>query len=187
MKEGSETTGCSIHGTPNHSKMHCGCISAIHKPTSNGGDSSSDGIPVPSLAQVDDACMWFVENQKAHTQFPNQALSVKLEWTINCLEEQDVPWQTMLGAMDHYFCVLINVGLWLEVSLGFPGGALNPYVFGLSQNMEFPAGGMKSKGWAQDQCCEYFMDAPFDNEKGPLSTHSLRKYSSTYCCNNGVS
>jgi hypothetical protein len=57
--------------------------------------------------------------------------------------------------------------------LGFPVGALNPYVFDFSRNMETPAGGMKSKGWAQDQCCEYFKDAPFDNEKGPLGTHSL--------------
>jgi hypothetical protein len=48
-------------------------------------------------------------------------------------------------------------------------------------------GGMKSKGWAQDHCCEYFKELPFDNEKGPLSTHSLHKYGSTYCCNNGVS
>jgi hypothetical protein len=103
------------------------------------------------------------------------------------LEERDAPWQTMLGATNHYYCVLINVGLWLEVSLGFPGGALDPYVFGFSQNMEIPAGGMKSKGWAQDQCREYFKDAPFDNEKGPLGTHSLCKYGSTYCCNNGVS
>jgi hypothetical protein len=71
------------------------------------------------LAWVDDACMWFVENLKAHMRFPNQALSVNLVWTKNCLEEQDAPWQTMLGAMNHYFCVLINVGLWLEVSLGF--------------------------------------------------------------------
>jgi hypothetical protein len=93
----------------------------------------------------------------------------------------------MLGAMNHYFCVLINAGLWLVVSLGFPGGTLNPYVFGFSRNMEIPAGGMKSKGWAQDQCREYFKDAPFDNEKGPLGTHSLCKYSSTYCHNNGVS
>jgi hypothetical protein len=67
-----------------------------------------------------------------NTRFPNQALSVKLAWTKNCLEEWDAPWQTMLGAMNHYFCVLINVGMWLEASLGFPGGALNPYVFGFS-------------------------------------------------------
>jgi hypothetical protein len=132
------------------------------------------------------ACGLLNDNLKAHMRFPNQALSVKLAWTKNCLEERDAPWQTMLGA-NHYFCVLINVGLWLEVSLGFPGGALNPYVFGLSRNMEIPAGGMKSKGWAQDQCREYFKDAPFDNEKGPLGTHSLRKYGSTYCRNNGVS
>jgi hypothetical protein len=65
--------------------------------------------------------MWFIENLKAHTRFPNQALSVKLVWTKTCLEEQDAPSQMLLGAMNHYFCVLINVGLWLEVSLGFPG------------------------------------------------------------------
>jgi hypothetical protein len=29
---------------------------------------------------------------------------------------------------------------------------------------------MKSKGWAQDQCSEYFKDAPVDNEKGQLGT-----------------
>jgi hypothetical protein len=52
------------------------------------------------LAQVDDACMWFVGNLKAHTQSPNQALSVQLELTKSCLEEQDAPWQMMLGVMN---------------------------------------------------------------------------------------
>jgi hypothetical protein len=109
---------------------------------------------------------------------------VKLHWSKNCNDERDAPWQIMLGSMSTYYCVLITVGIWLEVSLAYPGAGLNPHIFGFADNFE---GGDRAKGWAQTQTRELFRTGNFDVEDGPLGTHSLRKYGSTTCRNNGVS
>ena len=84
------------------------------------------------LARVDDACHWTTEHLHAHTRFPEQALHV--HWSKNCNKERDAPWQTMLGAMNTYYCVMINIGIWLEVLLAIAGVGLNPHVFGFADD-----------------------------------------------------
>jgi hypothetical protein len=136
------------------------------------------------LARVDDACHWTTEHLRPHTRFPEQAVRVRLHWSKNCNEERDAPWQTMLGAMNTYYCVMINVGIWLEVSLASAGAGLNPHVFGFANDF---VGGDRAKNWAQAVCRELYRGGDFDVEEGPLGTHSVRKHGSSTCRNQGVS
>jgi hypothetical protein len=107
-----------------------------------------------------------------------------LHWSKNCNEERDAPWQTMLGAMNTYYCVMINIGIWLEVSLAIAGVGLNPHVFAFADDF---VGGDRAKNWAQRKSREFYRDGDFDVEEGPLGTHSVRKHGSSTCCNQGVS
>jgi hypothetical protein len=122
--------------------------------------------------------------ERSHNRFPDQALRVKLHWSKICNDERDAPWQIMLGSMSTYYCVLITVGIWLEVFLAYPGAGLNPHIVGFSDDFE---GGDRAKAWAQTHTRELFRMGNFDVEEGPLGTHSLCKYGSTTCRNNGVS
>ena len=48
----------------------------------------------------------------------DKCAKARLAWSKNVVEERDAPWQQVFGCMDPEFCVLVNVGLWLEVFLG---------------------------------------------------------------------
>jgi hypothetical protein len=98
------------------------------------------------IAQIDCICQFQQDNLKPHNRFPLQALKVKLNWSKNVLEEQDVPWQTILGVIDSSFCVLLNLGLWLELSCH----RTSPYVFNFSKDITVPSGGVKAKNRAMD-------------------------------------
>jgi hypothetical protein len=67
------------------------------------------------IARIDCVCQLQRSNLKSHERFTLQALKVKFNWSKNVLEEQDAPWQTVLGSIDSTFCVLLNLSLWLEI------------------------------------------------------------------------
>jgi hypothetical protein len=68
------------------------------------------------IAGIACVCQLQRDNLRAHDRFPLEALKVKFNWSKNMLEEQDAPWQTVLGSIDSVFCVLLNLTLWLELS-----------------------------------------------------------------------
>jgi hypothetical protein len=69
------------------------------------------------IARIDCVCQLKQSNLKVHDRFPLQAVKVKLNGSKNVLEERDAAWQTILGSsIDSVCCVLLNLGLWLEVS-----------------------------------------------------------------------
>ena len=46
--------------------------------------------------------------------FPQYAVKITVAWSKNVREERDAPSQLLIGAMDSRFCVLLNLGLWME-------------------------------------------------------------------------
>ena len=46
--------------------------------------------------------------------FPQYAVKITVAWSKNVREERDAPSQLLIGAMDSRFCVLQNLGLWME-------------------------------------------------------------------------
>jgi hypothetical protein len=82
------------------------------------------------IGRIDDGCMFFTEHLKAHDKFPAQALKARLRWSKNVMDERSAPWQTLLGAMDPAYCVILNLGLWLEIQLSSSANSVaSPYIF----------------------------------------------------------
>jgi hypothetical protein len=138
------------------------------------------------ISRIDDATQLTVANIQRHDKFPTIALQSKLTWSKNVHEQRGTPWQSLLGSLETGFCVLVNLGLWLEVFLSTTAGAhLSPYVFSFSNDNNIPAGGNKSKQKASNIFHGIFADDFFGD--GNLGSHSIRKFAATHCRNNGMS
>ena len=138
------------------------------------------------ICRIDDATQLVFGNLRRHDKFPTVALQSRLTWSKNVREQRSVPWQSLLGSINTTFCVLVNVGLWLEVNLGTtPGANLSPYVFAFSHDNNIPSGGIKSKQKASKIFNTIFSDRVFGD--GNLGSHSIRKFAATHCRNNGMS
>jgi hypothetical protein len=51
-----------------------------------------------------------------HDSFPN-ALKTRLNWSTNVNDKRNALWQVVLGSMDPVFCVILSLGLWLDMNL----------------------------------------------------------------------
>jgi hypothetical protein len=58
------------------------------------------------IARIDDT-QFLMENLTAHPDF-DFTLQSKLTWSKNVHEERDAPNQILIGAMDPWFCVLLD-------------------------------------------------------------------------------
>ena len=129
-------------------------------------------------------------NLQYNDRFPQYGLKVRLVWSKNVNDERDAPWQTIFGSVATTFCVLINVGIWLELNLSTtPGGDLSPYVFGFSHDNTIPDGGDRSKLKARNILSPIFKGPFFrhNNVQDKVGTHSIRKFAATHCRNSGIS
>ena len=142
------------------------------------------------IARIDDSCHFMVDEIKAHETF-DFALRGRLRWSKNVMEERHAPTQLVLGSNDADFCVLINLGIYLEHM--YPterdeNGKLN--CFALSGNPD------SSKARAARILKEIFQSDGFQQRFGSLDTdeiidllgsHSLRKLAATFARKNGCS
>lgn len=163
-------------------------------------DLSKYGIPAVMAFQfhligwLDDCCKWLKINLKPHDAYPDMAFKAKLCWGKNVQEERDVPWQHVFGCLDWIYCCILNVGLWLEIFHStVHNGRLRPFVFAFSDehhDEEVAARQCKSKVYIVlwhifgEISAEIVND---DDDEDKLDTHSIRKYASTYSCQNGIS
>ena len=65
------------------------------------------------IGRIDDVVHFKTDDLKAHARF-SFAMQTKVRWSKNVLEERRCPDQIILGAMDPVFCILANLGLYLE-------------------------------------------------------------------------
>ena len=89
--------------------------------------------------------------------------------------------------MDPLHCVLLGLGVWLEVFLTQFGMAeRTPYVFGWNPDLSVPDGGDKVKNQIQTIFLEEVFCFPeLQSAEGPLGSHSIRKHASTHTRKNG--
>ena len=94
------------------------------------------------------------------------ALSSKIKWSKNMMEEREVPEQVILGSMDPLVCPLLNLAVYLEYCL-----FANPTRF----NLLF--GSYSQQDLVRRYLDEVFKDEWFNRQRlnGPVGTHSLRK------------
>jgi hypothetical protein len=102
-------------------------------------------------------------------------LLAKLIWSKNVMEQRDAPDQILLGVMDPNYCILLSLGIYIEVWTEHHYGLHHPYLFGASANPKNNKDNisdiLRDKVWAKE---EFVRLMP-----GPIDTHSLRKFPST--------
>ena len=101
-------------------------------------------------------------------------------WSKNVMDEQDVPDQILLGAMDRWYCVLLGLAVWLEL------GDESPFLFGID--------GINNPDAIKKMASDFIQDNVFRSEafvlaipSGKLGTHSYRKFGGTRARRNGCS
>ena len=131
------------------------------------------------VARLDDICRFEEVDLKPNPQFPF-TLYAKMCWSKNVLEERDAPDQIVIGAMDAGYCILLALGIFLEVWNECEAGADNQYIFGDSANAE------TTKKYVSDTVKSVWDSPDFQRlATGPMGTHSNRKFPSTYARRNG--
>jgi HEPN domain-containing protein len=133
------------------------------------------------VARLDDTCQFKEEDLKPNPQFPFSLLC-RMCWSKNVLEERDAPDQVLLGSMDPKYCILLALGIFLEVWTEAGEGLANDYLFGNTGNPQ------TSKGRISDILKSVWdLDAFERVVDGPVGTHSLRKFASTHARRSGCS
>ena len=133
----------------------------------------------------DDVCHLEREGLRHHPDF-DFALSQKVEWSKNVLEERECPPQILLGAMDPDWCVLLSLGLYLEAWCREGNGRHSHFLY---CDGETEADGNKLKARYSKKLKKVFDSAEFQDMavlmNGPCGVHSLRKFPSTWARQNG--
>ena len=133
------------------------------------------------VARVDDTAHFKEEDLKPNPQF-SFALTCRMCWSKNVMEERDAPDQILLGSMDSRYCILVALGIYLELWLEDGGGATNEFVFGHAANAK------TTKKYIADALAEVWKDPGFVRiVEGFLGSHSLRKYPATKARRSGCS
>jgi hypothetical protein len=133
------------------------------------------------VARLDDTCHFKLGDLKTNPEFPFTLLC-RMCWSKNVQEERDAPDQILIGSMDRRYCVLLALGIYLEVWNEAGDGLVNPYLLGNTGNPE------TTKARIYEILKSVWDSNEFDRAaEGPIGTHSLRKFPSTQARRNGCS
>ena len=141
------------------------------------------------IARIDDTCQFMMNELVVHDLFPF-ALRGRMRWSKNVLEERHCPSQIILGSNDPDFCVLLNIGIYLEYM--FPTemndeGLVNCFsIAKKSYNTKKRAGKILSDIFTSDDFNTNFGDGR-TSIGAVLGSHSLRKCAATHARRNGCS
>ena len=137
------------------------------------------------IGRTDDLTNIETADLKSHSQFPDTALQMKVNWSKNVLDERDCPDQLILGAMDDDFCCLVALGCYLESKLG--GNVGNKFLF-CEQDHDMEPQRLNNRYyrilkavWRNPDFQELLQ-----RTRGNVGTHSLRKFPSTWCAEHGA-
>jgi hypothetical protein len=132
------------------------------------------------IARIDDTYRFLERDLKIHPQFPF-ALHAQFRWSKNVRDERHAPNQILLGSMDHHYCVLLALGIYLEAWYACGMGISNQFLFGRTvdadKNKTLVSNFLTKKIWKK---------AEFKpTSEGKVGTHSARKFPTTYARRNG--
>ncbi|KAI2507360.1 hypothetical protein MHU86_7080 [Fragilaria crotonensis] len=137
------------------------------------------------IGRVDDVCHFKEIDLNVNPLLPTCSLVARIRWSKNVMEERNSPRQMIFGSMDARYCVLLSLGIFLEVWCEVGDGLASPYLFGRSddpdRNKAFIANKLKHHIWdATNDAGNSLLEA-----SNLLGTHSLRKFSTSYAMRNG--
>ena len=129
------------------------------------------------MARIDDTAELKMADLKNNPSYPF-ALQCQLSWSKNVKDERSAPYQILLGSGDPRYCILLALGIYLELWIESGQGLHSEYVF-VGPN-EMPA---QVNGACSSAMRTYVFKAedfvPADATR-PLGTHSLRKLPATF-------
>jgi hypothetical protein len=136
------------------------------------------------IARIDDTAHVKSCDLKVHPLF-EFALSVRLRWTKNCLEERDAPEQIILGSMDPDFCLIVALSVYLQYSYELTNAKQSEYLF--CDTDEDPVSVKKQvsnllnrKALVSDEWIEHQQTEGNDLDRNNnCGTHSIRKMACT--------
>ena len=133
------------------------------------------------IARVDDSAKFRSPDMKVFHQYPDYGIIARLCWSKNVLDERDAPDQVLFGAMDHRYCALVGLGIWLEHHFT-KNPENNEFLFG-TKGINCPVA-IKNK--AASKLREIFKDETFNVvDDGNKGTHSMRKFAVTQARSSG--
>jgi hypothetical protein len=134
----------------------------------------------PMVARIDDTANFKEADLKPNPRF-DFALLAQMCWSKNVMEERDAPDQILLGWMDFRYCILLGLGIYLEVWLEAGKGIGNEYLFGHAESAK------TNKNYIRKSMEEIFVDPRFVRIiLGLLGSHSNHKYPTTKLDNVGA-
>jgi len=137
------------------------------------------------------------QNFMQHARFPF-ACQTKLNWSKNVRDERDCPFQIILGAMNHGFCMLLSLAIYLEI--GFATfGTDSKFLFTEEYSRDLPteeeaddpaplaslASYSKQVTAKAFRCARFIALAAIT--AGKVGMHSIRKCASTFAKRKGSS
>jgi hypothetical protein len=139
------------------------------------------------IGRVDDVANFKVADPRGHGDY-DFALKTRVRWSKNVMEERQCPPQILLGSMDPLFCVLLQLGIYLEEYLShFPNAE---YLFteatgdNAAKNIKQTyRNRLERVVWKTNEFKSLAQD---DDEEG-VGTHSMRKFPSNYARGCGAS
>ena len=92
------------------------------------------------ISRIDDSTQVILDHVCVHDKF-SHSLKVRLNWSKNVNDERDAPFQIVLGSMNHVYCVLWTLALWLELNIKlYPPAMESPYLFCFCDDFRIPEG-----------------------------------------------
>jgi hypothetical protein len=139
------------------------------------------------IGRSDDICNLETRDLRSHDKFGDFALSTKVSWSKNVLEERDCPEQILLGSNDTDFCVLLGaLACWLESRFTCAHGDPH-YLFGMREEPNEPKKAKGAYRYTLDKVwkVQEFIDL-LQQVRGKVRTHSLRKFPATWASKHGA-
>ncbi len=138
------------------------------------------------IGRIDAVVHFKTDDPKSHDCF-DFAIQTKVRWSKNVMEERACPDQILLGAKDPVYCILGNLGLYLELFLSnFPHST---YLFTSNDAKTAPKNLIQTYRSKLDTVVfqnDAFQAISSVDPRG-VGTHSYRKFSSQYVVDKGAS
>jgi hypothetical protein len=97
------------------------------------------------ISRIDNFTHAILDHVHVHDKF-SDSLKVRLNWLKNMNNERDAPFQIVLGSMNHIYCILWTLALWLELIIKlYPPAIESPYPFCFCCEFRIPEGGKRQR------------------------------------------
>ncbi len=131
------------------------------------------------MAWLDDTVGLKIANFKSNPQFPF-TIQCQLSWSKNVHEERSIPYQILLGSVDHRYCILLGLVLYLELWMSGKGQHSNHIFVAQTETIK------QVKDACSSAMKRYVFNSPhfIKVDDQPIGMHSLCKLPATFAKRN---